>query len=555
MKHSPLTFLRSNESRIRAGAGLILFAFAATHLINHSLGLVSIDWMQRGQDFRLFFTRSIPGTIILCSAALIHFALGIWKFLRRRSVRIGWRDFVQLAFGLLIPVLLLRHVLGTRGVEEFFGIEDDYLYALTVMWPGEALNQAMLITLVWVHGCIGIHHLYSTKSWYRDTLWLWYGLALLIPTLGYAGFVTAGRTLALSGQRAAGLSPEQYQVISYDFMLADYGYKLILTAAILLWIALILAERFRHKVTVSYVNGPTVTAPQGATLLEISRNNRVPHAAVCGGRARCSTCRVRVVEGLERQPSPHDTETKVLKRVGAPPNVRLACQLRPEADLRVATLLPAEGNLAHGHGTDKYQWGVEQEVTLLFSDLRGFTRLSEGRLSFDIVFLLNQFLTQMGEAIEDSGGYIDKFMGDGIMAIFGMDKPREEGARNALMAARAMGGVLDALNMSLREELPHLLQVGIGIHTGTAILGRIGSADHVEAAQRITALGETVNIASRLESATKDLGVQVIISKTALEAAGIATDDKLQSRTIEIRGISQPFDIYTARLATDIPAL
>jgi adenylate cyclase len=192
-------------------------------------------------------------------------------------------------------------------------------------------------------------------------------------------------------------------------------------------------------------------------------------------------------------------------------------------------------------------------VTLLFSDLRGFTNLSEQRLSYDVVFLLNQYLGRMSEAIEDTGGYVDKFMGDGIMAIFGIDKPAKEGALDALNAARAMGGVLDALNQSLHEELPSRLDMGIGIHTGPAILGRIGAAGGADTGRRITALGDTVNTASRLESACKELSVQAVISNSVIVAAAITPTDDLVEKSIEIRGRTQPLEIYAVKRATQIP--
>jgi adenylate cyclase len=211
------------------------------------------------------------------------------------------------------------------------------------------------------------------------------------------------------------------------------------------------------------------------------------------------------------------------------------------------------GTVASEIVLDKYLWGVEQEVTILFSDLRGFTKLSEHRLSYDVVFLLNQYLGRMSETITDTGGYVDKFMGDGIMAIFGMDRSRSEGAQQAIAAARAMGGVLDALNQSLHEELKGTLDMGIGIHTGGAILGRIGAAGNNQAARGITALGDTVNTASRLESASKDLKVQVVLSRSVVDAAEIPAEG-LPLHSLEIRGREQPLDVYAVKRATQLPS-
>ena len=289
-------------------------------------------------------------------------------------------------------------------------------------------------------------------------------------------------------------------------------------------------------------------------MLDISRNNRIPHASVCGGRARCSTCRVRVVEGHETLPPPSETEIKVLKRVAAPANVRLACQLRPTANLTISTLMPGNLDAARGGTIDRYHWGVEQEATILFCDLRGFTKMSEGKLSYDVVFLLNQFLGRMAEAIQNSGGFVDKFMGDGIMAIFGMETSAQDSAVSAIKAARAMGGVLDGLNQSLREELPAPLQIGIGLNTGPVVLGRIGAELRTDAAARITALGETVNTASRLEGLTKPLKLQIIVSKTTIETSGLTPGERMERRNVDVRGLSQRVAVYAVKRATDLPS-
>ena len=531
--------------RLRLASGLVLFTFAALHFTNHALGLISLEVMEAAQDLRTAVTGSPPGTVVLLTAAVVHFTLGIARFLRARTWRMGLRSIVQLAFGLLIPVFLIRHVWDMRGAHELLSIDASYSYALWAMWPGEALNQAALMTLVWVHACIGLHHWLAANRVYRRFLGVWYGLAVLIPTLGYAGFVTAARAARIKGGYANpfkgdGYGGDLYAPIGRAILQSQNFYALLLGAAVLVWLALILGDRLRPRVAVHYAGGPRVLAPRGMSVLDVSRSNRIPHASVCGGRARCSTCRVRVVEGLAGLPPPSEVEAAVLRRVGAPANVRLACQLRPVADLAISTLLPAHAKAVPGGAADRYHWGVEQDVTLLFCDLRGFTKISEGKLPFDVVFLLNQFLGRMAEVIEDSGGFVDKFMGDGIMAIFGMGTTTAEGARAGMAAARAMAGVLAALNQSMREELPAPLAMGIGLHTGPAILGRIGAAQKAEPAAALTALGETVNLASRLESMTKELAVQVIVSADCMAASGLAPSDAMQRRAVTVRGISAP---------------
>ena len=180
--------------------------------------------------------------------------------------------------------------------------------------------------------------------------------------------------------------------------------------------------------------------------------------------------------------------------------------------------------------------------------------MAEGRLSFDVVFLLNQYLSRMSEVIEDCGGYVDKFMGDGIMAIFGMEHPPRVAALDALAAGKAMGGVLDALNQSLRDEVPEALDIAMGIHSGPVILGRIGALRGIAAARRITALGDAVNTASRLESVGKEQGVQAVISKATMDAAGLDATPALEPRRIEVRGRKSSIEVFLVKRAVHIPA-
>jgi adenylate cyclase len=545
---------RASLRQLRLATGLVLFAFALTHLLNHAVGLVSIDAMEAVRSWRIAITRSPPGTAILLASLLVHFVLGVAIFISRRGLKILPHEWVQLAFGLLIPVLLLRHITALRGAHVYAGVDDNYYYALWIMWPGEAWPQAALIMLVWVHGCIGLHHWLQFKRLYRDLKWLWIAVAVLVPALGFSGFTSAARFIRFETDFDYPLAPEQAEFLKHLINYEVYGYLAVLALIVAARAGLTALDHHRSRITIIYTGGQKVSARRGLSVLEISRLHDIPHASVCGGRARCSTCRVRVIEGMADQPPPNANEQRVLQRVGAPVNVRLACQFRPVNDITITTLLPAVSADALGGIADKYFWGVEQDVTVMFCDLRGFTKLSEHRLSYDVVFLLNQYLGRMSEVIADTGGYVDKFMGDGIMAIFGMDKGGRAGAVDALQATRAMGGVLEALNQSLHEELRGRLEMGIGLHSGSAILGRIGAAGKSSAAGAVTALGDTVNTASRLEGACKEFNVQAIISKAVLDKAG-AEGGAFETRSLEIRGRAQPIEVVMVKRATELPAL
>jgi adenylate cyclase len=287
----------------------------------------------------------------------------------------------------------------------------------------------------------------------------------------------------------------------------------------------------------------------GLSVLEASRMAGIPHASVCGGRGRCSTCRIRV-EGVKPiLPLAAPEEIKVLERVGAAPDVRLACQLRPRADLRVTPLLPPGAHARDGFRRPAYLHGSEREIAILFADLRAFTRLSEQKLPYDVVFLLNRYFAEMGHAVEQAGGSIDKFIGDGVMALFGLDSGVEAGCRQALAAASAMSERLQHLNDTLAHDLPEPLKIGIGIHVGPAIVGEMGYGKAVS----VTAVGDSVNTASRLEGLTKTYGSELVVSEAVVMRAGLDLG-AAPRHEIEIRGRIEPMVVRTLASARDLPS-
>ncbi|MEM8685734.1 MAG: adenylate/guanylate cyclase domain-containing protein [Pseudomonadota bacterium] len=547
-----MTFAGFSQHRLRLISGLILFSFALTHLLNHAVGLISLDAMEQVRLYRVAITRSVPGSLVLGLALVVHIGLALYKFASRRSLRMTAWEGVQLVFGLAIPYFLFRHMLGTRLPHELFGVETDYSFVLFGVWPKEAWRLLFLVTLVWVHACIGLHFWLRLKPWYERIVWPLFGVAVLIPVLAYAGYTVAGRENEATYEFENPLTTAQVELILKALDWGAWGALAVVGLAAVLRLVWVGRRRLKPQIRVSYAGGEDVVTEQGASLLEISRNHNIPHASVCGGRARCSTCRVRVLEGLESLEVPSDEEQRVLDRVGAAANVRLACQMVPTEDISVATLLPAHRvRTRDATASDRYTWGVEQEVTLMFADLRGFTALSENKYPYDVVFILNQYLGQMSAAIEDSDGYVDKFIGDGIMAIFGMGQDASKGADAALRAAKAMGGVLGALNKSLTHDLPEPLRIGIGMHTGSAILGRVGVAQSNRASQRITALGDTVNAASRLEGSTKQFGAELVVSATTIAAASIPAGTG-QTERIQVKGKQKALDVTVYTRAVSV---
>jgi adenylate cyclase len=310
----------------------------------------------------------------------------------------------------------------------------------------------------------------------------------------------------------------------------------------------VLAERAHGRVRLTYPGGKIVPLIPGYTVLEASRFAGIPHASVCGGRGRCSTCRVRVGRGAEYLPAPGAEEKRVLDRVGAPPNVRLACQIRPTRPLEVMPLLPPSATPREAFARSDRTHGVDQVIAVLFADLRSFTQFAEKRLPYDVVFVLNRYFHAMGEAIAAAGGHLDKFIGDGVMALFGANGDPPNGARAALNAARNMALKLQELNETLKNELDSPLRIGIGIHVGHAIIGEMG----YERATSLTAIGDTVNTASRLETMTKELKAQLVVSQ-AVGDLGEVDLSRFPRHDVAIRGREEMLAVRAIPDAAALP--
>ncbi len=549
--------------RLRLGSGLVLFAYVALHFLNHALGLISLPAAEGGRDVFLFVWRGWLGTVALYGAFAIHIGLAFWAIFRRRTLRMHAWEWTQMLMGLAIPLLLIEHVVGTRLIHELFGTHDNYTYITLVLWiwaPDKGLVQAGLLLVAWVHGCIGLHYWLRLRRWYSERApWFLVG-AVLVPVLGLLGFNQLGHEIEIlvanniwmRDMTAALKLPnsvqgaEMYRLIGWFRV----GFAGLLVLTLTARAARLLAERARGLVRITYPGGRTVAVTPGVTVLEASRFNGIPHASVCGGRGRCSTCRVRVGRGAEHLPTPAPEELRVLQRIGAPPQVRLACQIKPVKPLEVIPLLPPTATPREAFARPRHAQGSDKIIAVLFADLRSFTQFAEKRLPYDVVFVLNRYFNAMGMAIADAGGHLDKFIGDGVMALFGTEGDPENGARAALNAARNMALKLQELNETLKNELETPLRIGIGIHAGHAIIGEMG----YEHATTLTAIGDTVNTASRLESMTKEVKAQLVVSE-ATAALGEIDLSAYPRHDLAIRGRVETLAVRAIPDAAALPRL
>ena len=538
--------------RIRLVTGLVLLTYLATHLINHSLGLISLAAMEAGRVWFLAFWRNPLATFALYLSLLIHFGLALWSLYQRHHLRMRLWEALQLTLGLCIPPLLVVHIVGTRLAFEWFGVQDTYSKIVLSFWqltPTNGVRQSILIAVAWIHGCIGLHFWLRLKPRYPRYAPTLFAVAALLPTLAFLGFVEAGREIsnliakdpewiARTLKTAHALGPGEGEILvdAHDWLFQGFWASLGFV-----FLARFARQNYqrRSRIRIVYPGNREVYVPLGFSVLEASRFARIPHASVCGGRGRCSTCRIRVVRGGESLPQASASEQRVLARVGAPPNVRLACQLRPTADVTVMPLLPANADARDSFAQPSYLAGQEQNIAVLFADLRSFTGMAERKLPYDLVFILNRYFAVTGEAITRAGGRVDKFIGDGVMALFGVESGEAQGCHQAIAAAREIVAAVDALNRALVGELAEPLTIGIGIHAGPAVVGRMGYGD----AFHLTAIGDTVNVASRLQDLCKQYSCQMVISDEVASQAGIEVS-RLKREEMTVRNRKESLCIY-----------
>jgi adenylate cyclase len=532
---------RPTLAELRSTTGLIIGLYVTMHLSNHALGLISVRAQEAARPWVMALWHSPPGQVLLYGSLSIHAAVALIVLFRRRTFYMPAWEAIQILLGIMIPYLLLVHIVNTRGTRILTGIDIDYTYEIANLWvdPWTRFRQIALVLLVWGHFAVGLHFWWRLHSWYRRAFPAILVGMVLVPMAALLGFAEVGMTMTAHARtdpqwmraiRARGV-PSDPSRAKLRAALKDWiGASWFGVVGAVFCIVQVRNWRQRHaRFKVTYPDAVTIEAPIGMSVLEVSRMAQRAHMSVCGGRARCTTCRVRIAAVAGALPKPMQLEAAALRRIGAPGDVRLACQLRPEVNLTVHPLLHPK-LVAATHGAVGPEFGEERTVTILFVDVRGSTSLAEKRLPYDVVFLLNLLFAAMAESVEKSGGYYSNFTGDGLMALFGLKGKRPEGARAALQCALTMFQTLDILNDRLGAELAAPLAIGIGIHTGEAIVGRMGPPK----TPILSAVGDSVNTAARLESMTKELGMPLVVSAETLRAAGISTSMELKS--VSLRG-------------------
>lgn len=550
--------------QVRLASGLVLFGYLLSHYINHALGNISLDAMEYGLWFHATFWRSPIGTLLLYPALAIHGLLGLWALYQRRYFRWKIAEVVQLILGLSIPILLCTHLVGERLAVTLYGLPRSYAQALYNFWivrPDLGMMQAAVLLVAWIHGCIGVYFWLRLKRSFPKTAPVLLGLAVLLPVLALLGYYQQGKAVQLLAQqpewRAEIMSPARTGTAAERatlLRLRDYflwAYAGAIVAVLAARGIRRINERRRGMIRLTYPDR-TIRVPKGLSVLEASFRHNVPHASVCGGKGRCSTCRIRILGDHNGLPRPSAREALVLERIGAgaDPSMRLACQLRPTTDLAIVPLLPSQVGATFVRAEGRGHHGEERYVVSMFVDMRGSTQMAADQLPFDTVFVVNRFLGAASRAVLQAGGQVNQYLGDGMLALFGVDTNPRTACRQALDAAAMVAENVAHLNRQFAEAGRGAIRFGIGINGGDVIVGDVGYGEHIS----FTALGDAVNVAARLQDATKELACQVVVSDEVFRTAGLS-DDAPPRREIAVRGRDTPVVVRTIIDAESIAAM
>ncbi len=518
---------------IRMASGLVLFFYIGAHLVNHALGLISLDTAEAGMEIAIEVWSSRPGTILLYGAAALHFFLALWSVYERRTFRLPPAELLRIALGFTLPIILIGHAVATRLAYDLFGLASDYTRVISHLWAVDSQGwQLGLMAPGWLHGCLGLHFAFSRRPLYRHLRFVLFAGALLLPVFSGLGFIAMGRQIAADPAATEAalkyLSPENAPqregiaswrngiLIAYFSIIgATFGAREIRN----------LLERSRQRlVSISYP-GRTVRVPRDWTVLEASRSFHLPHASMCGGRARCSTCRVRVTAGEENCPPAGTDEQATLDRIGAPPDVRLACQLRPQGDISVVPLVRTERPVYRATAP---KLNTEREIVVMYCDFLNRAEVSGDQLPQDVLYVLTLYVEALGNAIRAAHGTLSHIELDSVCALFGVDRPFPQAARQALQAGAAIERVIADVNKRLGRQWDCKMKVAVSINAGHAAVSEIGSADP----PIVMAIGEAVDVANALRKAAAAQDKQFAISEWAYMAAGLElpAQDKIMVR-------------------------
>lgn len=299
--------------------------------------------------------------------------------------------------------------------------------------------------------------------------------------------------------------------------------------------------------TIFSQDNKTIVASPDSTILEAALKANINHIHVCGGNARCTTCRVYVIDGLENCLPRNEKEKQLAEKLGFPENIRLACQTKIRGNItirrQVVDDLDIKIVLRQLGDTSGNKLGQEKDLSILFTDVENYTQFAEALPAYDVVHTLNRYYQTMNEIIVQHKGIISDVAGDGILALFGAVEDSKNPVLDAINAVRSMHTALIQFNAYLNKIYGRSFKIRSGINFGKAIVGSFDTG----MMSKVSAIGDAVNMASRIENANKDFGTQLLISQSAYEQIkGLVEHDNMYRSAL--KGKSGEYFLYAIKV-------
>lgn len=260
-----------------------------------------------------------------------------------------------------------------------------------------------------------------------------------------------------------------------------------------------------------------INCPEHSTILKATLEANINHTHACGGRAKCSTCRVSIMEGIENCNPRNDAEQQIADKLNFPAEIRLACQTKIIGDISIRKMVSDKLDMdiifEQFSKDSEIALGSQQALTIVFTDIVNYTSLAEKFPPYDVVHVLNRYYRIMNTIITGNNGIISDVAGDGILAVFGTDKESENSVLDAIHAIEAMNEKLELFNLYLKDNFNIQFGIRAGVHYGNVIIGPFDTG----AMKKLAVIGDNVNYASRIESANKEFGTKLLLSEEAYQ--------------------------------------
>jgi adenylate cyclase len=297
-----------------------------------------------------------------------------------------------------------------------------------------------------------------------------------------------------------------------------------------------------HKINL-FKEQREINCSQNSNILEATLKAGINHTQACGGQAKCSTCRVSIMEGIENCNPRNEAEQLMSDKLNFPSEVRLACQTNINGDISIRRMVSDKMDidivLEQFSNNSNSALGSQQKLTILFTDIINYTLLAEKFPPYDIVHVLNRYYRMMNAIIKDHKGYISDVAGDGILAVFGKDKNSDNSVLDAIKAVEEMNQKLELFNIYLKENFNIQFGIRAGVHYGDVILGPFDTGDM----KKLAVIGDNVNYASRIESANKEFGTKFLLSEEAYQEVKSAYP-KHNSYLASLKGKTGKYKLY-----------